>query len=69
MNKSIIESVVLHSGAKNRSDLARKLAIHRSLVSHWEHGNRPIPPAMCKRIELLTTGKVPRSVLRPDIFL
>jgi|TARA_R110000787_G_scaffold13120_5_gene41552 DNA-binding transcriptional regulator YdaS (Cro superfamily) len=69
MNDALLDSMIAHTGAKNYSDLARKLGVHRSLVSHWRSGAKQPQASMAKTIELATGGKIPRAVIRPDVFL
>ena len=54
--------------AGGRTALATKIAVSSSFISQMITGTRPIPPKLCRAIELATEGKVTREELRPDIF-
>lgn len=51
--------------------LAKALGVTPVTVNQWvrpsgAHGNRPVPPKQCVRIEALTRGQVTRRDLRPE---
>lgn len=52
--------------AGGRKALADLIGVTPQFVWQMQKGKRPIPPALCARIEAETGVK--REVLRPDIF-
>lgn len=54
--------------AGGRSALADRLGVHRSLLSQWLTGHRPVAAKHCIAIEEATGGAVTRYQLRPDVF-
>lgn len=55
---------LLHTKDMRLSDLARRLGVHKSMVTRW--AQKHIPPARVVDIEKATG--IPREMLRPDIF-
>ena len=51
-----------------KADLATKLGVSQSFITHIETGRRAVSPAMAVRWETLTHGVLSRAALRPDIF-
>jgi DNA-binding transcriptional regulator YdaS (Cro superfamily) len=51
-----------------RSVLAARISVSSSFISQMITGTRPIPPKLCRAIEVATEGRVTREELRPDIF-
>lgn len=51
----------------NLNQLAKKIGKRQSTVWNWLKKGR-VPADWCPKIEEATDGKVPRHVLRPDIF-
>ena len=49
------------------SSLAGRLGVTRQAVLGWVKGERPIPEAKCRAIEILTEGAVTCESLRPDV--
>lgn len=49
-----------------KSALARVIGVPAILVTQWSLGQRPVPIARCKAIEIATEGAVTRRDLRPD---
>lgn len=60
---AIIKAVEIAGGRKK---LAGLIGVTPQFVWQMEKGKRPVPPALCVRIEA-ETG-VTREALRPDIF-
>lgn len=52
----------------SQSALAASIGVSPSFVNQLVNGLRPVPPKLCRRIEVATAGKVTRKQLRPDIF-
>lgn len=51
-----------------QTELARRLGVQKPAVSRWESGARRIPAERAVQIELVTEGKIPRHITRPDLF-
>ncbi len=51
-----------------QEELAKRIEVSQGFVSQLARGVRPVPPALCRRIEEATGGAVTREVLRPDVF-
>lgn len=58
----------LHKFDVTAADLARKLGINDSMISHIIAGRRQPSALLAKAIERETDGKVPKYELRPDVF-
>lgn len=63
MNK--LESYIDQVGG---AELARRLRVSESSVSHWKSGRFRISPKRCREIEDISGGAVTVHDLRPDIF-
>lgn len=51
-----------------QGELASRVGVSQGFISQLARGARPIPPALCRRIEEATGGAVTRQELRPDVF-
>lgn len=51
---------------ESQLEFATKLGVDSMAVTNWK--KRGVPPERARDIELITTGKVTRLQLRPDIF-
>lgn len=65
MNETAIEKAVLLLGGQ--TETARRLGIKQQLVGYWIKSGR-CSPKFAVGIENLTSGKVTRYDLRPDVF-
>lgn len=59
-----ISTAVVAAGGRKK--FAERIGVTPQFVWQMQKGKRPIPPALCARIEAETGVK--REVLRPDIF-
>lgn len=59
-----IKKAVAAAGGRKR--LAEAIGVTPQFVWQMERGKRPVPPALCARIEAKTG--IRREELRPDIF-
>lgn len=48
-------------------EFGAKVGVKKSAVSKWEKGQQPSPRKALK-IEAVTDGKIPRWMLRPDLW-
>jgi DNA-binding transcriptional regulator YdaS (Cro superfamily) len=53
---------------QTQGELASRVGVSQGFISQLARGARPIPPALCRRIEEATGGVVTRQELRPDVF-
>jgi len=51
-----------------RKELAAQLRTSPDYLSQIAHGQRRASPKLAKAIEAATGGKVPRHLIRPDVY-
>jgi DNA-binding transcriptional regulator YdaS (Cro superfamily) len=66
--QAFLDSEATKPDGMKRSQLARALEVHPSLISQWLSGHRPIAAEQVLPIEKATGGRVSRHDLRPDIY-
>jgi DNA-binding transcriptional regulator YdaS (Cro superfamily) len=65
MNREILQKTVDCFGTK--AEMARQLGVKPQMITIiWR--NNHVPANHCKKIELLTGGRITAEMLRPDIF-
>ena len=65
----MLEDIIRLAELKNGRALAKALDIDPAIVTRIRQGKRTFTPLQAKAIEMLTRGRVARTVVRPDIFL
>lgn len=66
MNKNPVAAAIEAVGGQR--ELAEAVGVHRSLVSQWATGRRPVAAKHAIPIETVTGGVVTRHDLRPEVF-
>ena len=65
----LVEEIIRLSELRDGKSLAKALNIHPSIITRIRQGRRPFTPFQAKAIEVLTNGRIPRTAIRPDVFL
>ena len=65
----MLEDIIRLADLKNGRALAKALDISPAIITRIRKGQRSFTPLQAKEIEMLTEGRVARTVVRPDIFL
>lgn len=65
-NKNIEQAINCFND--KQSGLAKAVGVTQGMVSGWLNGRYQITWEQAKKIETVTSGKVTRHELRPDIF-
>ena len=65
MDRALEKAIDVFDGMPSR--LAAAIDESPATLSNWRKRGR-VPAEKCRKIEVATGGRVPRSMLRPDVF-